>query len=164
MTLYGPRTTAIYYNSHLDKVQELTLIDHDWIVSHDHIIVKEKTKIFSPGNSRAAFDNSEYLSAINTWMTKGYTLRYSGGMVPDVCQIFIKGNGVFCAVGSKTHKAKLRALYEVAAAGFLIEKAGGKSMTAGKVSILEHVIKSFDDRLAFAVGSAEEVEFLSNLF
>ena len=34
ITIYGPRTTAIFYNSHFDKVQELTLIEKEWIVSH----------------------------------------------------------------------------------------------------------------------------------
>lgn len=55
-----------------------------------------------------------------SWIKKGYTLRYSGGMVPDVGQIFIKGNGIFSNLGSKNHKCKLRALYEAAAVGFLI--------------------------------------------
>jgi len=32
--VYGPRTTALIYNSHIDKVQELTLIEKEWIVSH----------------------------------------------------------------------------------------------------------------------------------
>ncbi len=65
-------------------------------------------------------------------MLKGYTLRYTGGMVPDVCQIFIKGHGIFSCLSSQKHKAKLRVLYEVACAGFLIEKAGGKTVTIGK--------------------------------
>lgn len=42
---------------------------------------------------------------------KGYTLRYTGGMVPDVSQIFIKGHGIFSCCASKNHKAKLRVLY-----------------------------------------------------
>ena len=53
MTFYGPRTTAILYNRHFDKVQELTLIDEEWIVSHEHCVIKAKTYIFSPGNLRA---------------------------------------------------------------------------------------------------------------
>jgi sedoheptulose-bisphosphatase len=121
----------------LDRVQELTLIDDDWIISHDHCVVKEKTKIFSPGNLRSASDNHEYLKAVNHWISKGYTLRYTGGMVPDIAQIFIKGNGIFSNVGSKNHKCKLRALYEAAAVGFLMEKANGKTITTGKGSLLD---------------------------
>lgn len=40
--------------------------------------------------------------------------------MPDVGQIFIKGNGVLSNIGSKSHKCKIRALYEAAAVGFLV--------------------------------------------
>ena len=56
--------------------------------------------------------------------------------MPDVSQIFIKGHGIFCNVASKSHKSKLRVLYEVDAVGFLIEKANGKTITVGKHSLM----------------------------
>ena len=87
---------------------------------------------------RSASDNLQYREHINNWIMKGYTLRYTGGMVPDIAQIFIKGHGIFACCSSKNHKAKLRVLYEVACVGFLIEKAGGKSITAGKIPISEY--------------------------
>jgi fructose-1,6-bisphosphatase len=54
ISIFGPRTTAIYYNSVDKKVQELTAVDDYWIISHDHLMIKEKTNIFSPGNLRSA--------------------------------------------------------------------------------------------------------------
>lgn len=57
ITIFGPRTTAIFYNPTANKVQELTSIDHHWIISHDHLVIKPETKIFSPGNLRSASDN-----------------------------------------------------------------------------------------------------------
>lgn len=66
------------------------------------------------------------------------TLRYTGGLIGDVNQIFIKKQGIFCNIGSVNHKCKLRVLYELAAVGFLIEKAGGKSITTGKISIMDY--------------------------
>lgn len=83
-------------------------------------------KIYSPGNIRALTELKGYAKAIDFWNDKGYSLRYSGGMVPDVYQLFVKGGGIFSYVGSKSHKAKLRYLYECAPFAFLIEKAGGK--------------------------------------
>lgn len=65
----------------------------------------------------------------------------------DVYQIFIKGHGIFSNCGSAKHKCKLRALYEAAALGFLIEKAGGKTITAGQGSLLDYVVQGYDDRL-----------------
>lgn len=84
---------------------------------------------------RSASDNHAYREHINNWIMKGYTLRYTGGMVPDVSQIFIKGHGIFSCCGSKNHKPKLRVLYEVACVGFLMEKAGGKTITTGKIPL-----------------------------
>lgn len=86
---------------------------------------------------------------------KGYTLRYTGGMVPDVSQIFIKGHGIFSCCGSKNFKPKLRVLYQVACVGFLMEKAGGKTITTGKIPLTEYEVKTYDDKLAFGAGSAE---------
>lgn len=43
--------------------------------------------------------------------------------MPDIEQIFIKRHGVLTNIESQKHKAKLRVLYELAAVGFLIEKA-----------------------------------------
>ena len=110
-------------------------------------MIKEKTKIFSPGNLRCASENQEYLEVVENWMKRGLTLRYTGGLIVDVAQIFIKKQGVFCCVGSKNHKYKLRALYEAAAVGFLIEKAGGKTISVCKRSLMEYEVKSYDDRL-----------------
>lgn len=67
--------------------------------------------------------------------------------MPDAAQIFIKGSGVFCNVSSPSNKAKLRVLYEVAAIGYLIEKGEGKTITKGKISLLEHVVDGYDERM-----------------
>lgn len=67
-------------------------------------------------------------------------------------------------MASKSHKAKLRVLYEIAAVGFLIDKAGGRTIINGKKPIKEYEIKTYDDRMAFAVGSAEEITNLEVLF
>lgn len=75
--------------------------------------------------------------------------------MPDVSQIFIKGHGIFCCCASKTYKSKLRVLYEVACVGFLIEKAGGKTMTTGKIPLSEYIIQSYDDKIPFGAGSSD---------
>jgi sedoheptulose-bisphosphatase len=67
--------------------------------------------MFCPGNLRAVTENEEYRGVVNSWMNRQFTLRYTGGLVPDICQIFIKGHGIFANVASKSHKSKLRVLY-----------------------------------------------------
>ena len=85
-------------------------------------------------------------------MKNKYQLRYTGGMVPDVNQIMVKGKGVFVNPSSPGAKAKLRLLYEVAPIAYLIEKAGGKSSN-GAHSILDLKIVKTEDRTQ--VGSLE---------
>ena len=88
---YGPRTTCIFYNDILDLVQELTLIEGQWKVSQKSCRIEENSKIFSPGNLRSASENKDYADVIGKWISRGLTLRYSGGFVPDSHQFFIKG-------------------------------------------------------------------------
>ncbi len=77
-------------------------------------------KMFSPGNLRATFDNPAYEKLISYYVGEKYTLRYTGGMVPDVFQIIVKEKGVFTNVTSPSTKAKLRLLFEVAPLGLLV--------------------------------------------
>ena len=77
-------------------------------------------KLFAPGNLRATFDNPAYDRLIKFYLEEKYTLRYTGGMVPDVFQILVKEKGVFTNVTSPTTKAKLRILFEVAPLALLV--------------------------------------------
>merc|ERR1711997_1120430 len=88
-----------------------------------------------------------------------YTLRYSGGLVPDVYQQFTKNMGVFTNPTSPSSPAKLRLAFEAAPFALLVEKAGGKSsdgVTGG--SILDVKITGVDQRTALCIGSADEVD------
>lgn len=77
-------------------------------------------KLFAPGNLRPTFDNPDYEKLINYYIGEKYTLRYTGGLVPDVLQIIVKEKGVFCNVTSPSTKAKLRILFEVALLALLV--------------------------------------------
>uniref|UniRef100_M4CG88 Uncharacterized protein n=1 Tax=Brassica campestris TaxID=3711 RepID=M4CG88_BRACM len=87
MGIYGPRTTYVLAGKGFPGTHEFLLLDEGkW----QH--VKETTeinegKMFSPGNLRATFDNSEYSKLIDYYVKEKYTLRYTGGMVPDVNQV-----------------------------------------------------------------------------
>ncbi|KAL5709219.1 sedoheptulose-bisphosphatase [Ranunculus cassubicifolius] len=156
MGIYGPRTTYVLALKDYPGTHEFLLLDEGkW----QH--VKETTtigegKMFSPGNLRATFDNPDYQKLINYYVREKYTLRYTGGMVPDVNQIIVKEKGVFTNVLSPTTKAKLRLLFEVAPLGLLIEKAGGYS-SDGKISVLDKVINVLDERTQVAYGSKNEI-------
>lgn len=160
IALYGPRTTVVKYNAESDAVEELTLKREggktSWMTTKEKINVVEKTKIFAPANLRATSDNKPYEELFEFWRKNKYTLRYSGGLVPDIYQIFLRGNGVFSNPHSVSAPAKLRFLYEVAPVSFLMEKAGGKTSN-GEKSILDIKIDSYVMKSPLCLGSAEEV-------
>eukprot|EP00566_Odontella_aurita_P015056 CAMPEP_0113532502 /NCGR_PEP_ID=MMETSP0015_2-20120614/4095_1 /TAXON_ID=2838 /ORGANISM="Odontella" /LENGTH=353 /DNA_ID=CAMNT_0000431471 /DNA_START=19 /DNA_END=1080 /DNA_ORIENTATION=- /assembly_acc=CAM_ASM_000160 len=163
VALYGPRTTLCVAlpGSAGPKVLEVTLINNrsSWELSRDSIVLKPAGKVFAPGNLRASNDNPKYASLINHWIEERYTLRYSGGMVPDVYHMFAKSKGVFSNVSSEKARAKLRLLYEVAPIGLIVECAGGATThEAHDGSVLDEVIDDLDRRLGVCFGSSEEVE------
>ena len=160
VALYGPRTTTFVTLD--DGVYEFTYgangVD-GWICSRDRVQIAEESKIFAPANMRAAQDLPEYAKLIDYWMTNRYTLRYTGGLVPDICQQFTKRQGVFANPSSKASPAKLRLAFEAAPFGLLVEKAGGKTSNGidGK-SILDTKITGIDQRTPLCIGSAKEVD------
>lgn len=79
---------------------------------------------------------------IEFWIRSGYALRYSGALSADIYHLLFKGEGVFCSIGSKLQKKKLRILYECAPIAFLVEKAGGLSSN-GEVSVLDVIIEGY---------------------
>ncbi len=51
-------------------------------------------QVFAPANLRATADNPAYGELVRHWMEQRYTLRYSGGMVPDINHIFAKARAL----------------------------------------------------------------------
>jgi sedoheptulose-bisphosphatase len=117
-----------------------------------------KTKYFAPANLRAAADFPPYATLINHYISNKYTLRYSGGLVPDVVHALVKGHGIYISPVTKKSKAKLRRLYELAPVALIIECAGGVALDPStRKGILDTSIGDVDDRSGLICGTAEEV-------
>lgn len=168
VSLYGPRTTlcialpasSTTTQKEKDVVLEVTLVKNrrEWELSRDSIVIEAAGKVFAPGNLRATNDNAQYNALVQHWIQNRYTLRYSGGMVPDVYHIFAKSKGVFSNVSSDKAKAKLRLLYEVAPLGLMVECAQGVTTHESyDKSVLDIEIDDLDRRLGVCFGSSEEV-------
>jgi len=163
---YGPRTTAIATLD--DGVYEFTLQGTkaacDWICSRENIVIAQEAKTFAPANLRASQDLPGYAELIDHWMKTRLTLRYTGGLVPDVYQQFTKKQGIFANPTTEKAPAKLRIAFEAAPFALLVEKAGGKT-SDGKTggSILDVVIEKVDQRTPLCIGSAVEVERFNKL-
>ena len=169
VALYGPHTTVLvalddgtYEFSYGCTPEGCQLDDgswHPWICSRHKIQISSDAKIFSPANLRAAQEVPGYRKLVEHFLEKRYTLRYSGGLVPDIYQQFTKEQGIFANPTSKGSPAKLRLAFEAAPFGLLVEKASGKTsdgVTGG--SILDVEINGVDQRTAICIGSSNEVE------
>jgi sedoheptulose-bisphosphatase len=166
---YGPRTTVlvalddgVYEFSYGCEPEGCQLADGTWapwICSRSQIKIAEKSKIFAPANLRAAKEVEGYKKLVEYFMENKYTLRYTGGLVPDVYQQFTKQQGIFSNPTSESSPAKLRIAFEAAPFGLLVEKAGGKTsdgVTGG--SILDVQINKVDQRTPLCLGSSKEVD------
>lgn len=154
--LYGPRVSLVYsvgkgvFEFTMNQLMEFTL-------SREHIRMQPSGDIYSPGGLRKKYcDTNErfirYLEA------KGSKLRYSGGFVPDINQVLIKGKGVFMYPALiDSPQGKLRLLFELNPMAFLIEQAGGAA-TNGEIPILDIVPESLDQRSPIYIGCRDDVE------
>jgi fructose-1,6-bisphosphatase len=147
LAVYGSRTTIIVYNTNKNLVEEWTLRvdEHDkeyWTKTKERIKVSRTAKYFAPANSKAILDHIPYRKSIEFWSKSGYALRYSGAFSADTYHILSKGEGIYCSIGSKIMKRKLRILYECAPVAFLIENAGGVSSN-GEIPILDVIIDGY---------------------
>lgn len=162
IAVYGPRTTIILALKSLPGqtfgVTEFVLnSENKFVVSKENLTVGEG-KMFAPGNLRACSERKDYLDLMNFWCKEQYTLRYSGGMVPDINQILLKGKGIFAYPGySEAPNGKLRLLFECAPMSLLMEQAGGAS-SDGKMRILDKIIEKLDQRTPIFIGSKSEVK------
>merc|ERR1719356_293001 len=169
VALYGPRTTVlvalddgVYEFSYGCTPEGCQLADgtfEPWICSRSKIKISEDCKIFAPANMRAAKELTGYKKLIEHYMDNKFTLRYTGGLVPDVYQQFTKQQGVFSNPTSDSSPAKLRLAFEAAPFGLLVEKAGGKTsdgLSGG--SVLDVKIEAVDQRTALCIGSSNEVD------
>jgi len=174
IALYGPRTTVligledgVYEFSYGCTPEGCQLTDGSfapWVCSRERIQIASDCKIFAPANMRAAQEVDGYNDLINYYMKQKYTLRYTGGLVPDVYQQFTKNQGVFHNPTSDSSPAKLRLAFEAAPFGLLVEKAGGKTsdgVTGG--SVLDVRINAVDQRTALSIGSANEVDRFNSM-
>lgn len=172
--VYGPRTTAVIairIPGTAPVCFEIGLRKHgseDCEIIRTEVRLAEapfKTRYFAPANLRAAGQDSRYLALVNRYIEQGYTLRYSGGLVPDVLHALVKGHGIYVSPVTAMSKAKLRRLFELFPIALIVECAGGMAVdpTNGE-RILDRVLEGTDERAGLVCGTAEEVELVKQAF
>ncbi|KAF2690239.1 sedoheptulose-1,7-bisphosphatase [Lentithecium fluviatile CBS 122367] len=170
--VYGPRTAAIvalripgsedacFEVDFGDEASDLRKASMEVVRPRIHLESPPfKTRYFAPANLRAAAEDPKYMDLVTRFIAQKYTLRYSGGLVPDVVHALVKGHGVYISPITAASQAKLRRLYELAPIALIIECAGGSAVESKSGErILESEVKDTDERGGLICGTKEEVE------
>ncbi|MBI2464270.1 fructose-1,6-bisphosphatase [Candidatus Peregrinibacteria bacterium] len=160
--VYGPKTTLLLTVKAGVCECAYDRKNKNFFLSKERLFIKETGKMFAPGNLRATKFREDYVELMEYWMREQYTLRYSGGMVPDINQIILKGKGIFTYPGYiEAPHGKLRLLVECNPMALLVEQAQGKA-TDGVRRILEKKITELTLRTPIYIGSKSEVENAEN--
>jgi len=119
--VYGPRVEMVF----AENKTKLYLLQAGEFEFVKEIRLTQKGKLMAPGGTQQNW--APYHKAmIDGFFAEGYRLRYSGGMVPDLHQILLKGGGLFSYPGTSDKPAgKLRRLFEVFPFAYIYEKSGG---------------------------------------
>jgi len=89
----------------------------------------------------------------------GLGMRYVGAMVADMHRTILKGGVFLYPADPKNTTGKLRLLYEAIPMGFIMEQAGGKSMSSG-IPVLDIEPEALHQRVPVYLGSETNVDAL----
>jgi len=151
--VYGPRVEMVFAHN---KVKMYLLQENNFEFVKE-INLKEKGKLMAPGGTQQNWPKY-HKEMIDNFFQEGYRLRYSGGMVPDLHQILLKGGGLFSyPATSDKPEGKLRRLFEVFPFAFVYTKAGGMAVD-GKNELLSLGYSGVHDTSPCFFGSEYEVK------
>ncbi len=169
--VYGPQTQLVISIGH--GVHEFTL-DRDtgsFLLTRENLRIPPQTREFAinMSNQRHWEDPvrryiDECLAGADGPRGKDFNMRWVASMVSDVHRIMQRG-GVFLYPRDRREAdkpGKLRLMYEANPMAFLIEQAGGAA-TDCRQRILDIVPTSLHQRVSVALGSKDEVEYITAL-
>ncbi len=157
--VYGPRVEMVWAHR---KTKLFLLQAGNWEYVKE-IRLNEKGKLNAPGGTQQNWP-AYHKEMVDGLFAEGYRLRYSGGMVPDLHQILLKGGGLFSYPGtSDKPDGKLRKLFEVFPFAFAYEKAGGYA-TDGKSDLLSLESAHVHDTSPCFFGSKYEIDRVKDVY
>ena len=158
--VFGPRVEMVIASNNEVKMYRLQKGKFNYI---QDIKLNQKGKLMAPGSTQACW-SSYHKSMIDNFFKDGYRLRYSGGMVPDLHQILLKGGGLFSyPATSDLPKGKLRQLFEVFPFAYTYECANGQAIN-GTQRVLDIQTTHIHDTSPCFFGSNTECEIVKEVY
>ncbi len=157
--VYGPRVEMVFAHNKT-KLYLLQAGEFEFV---KEIHLGEKGKLMAPGGTQQNWP-SYHKAMIDGFFADGYRLRYSGGMVPDLHQILLKGGGLFSyPATSDKPEGKLRRLFEVFPFAFIYEKSGGQAIDGHK-RVLDLGYAHLHDTSPCFFGSKNEIAKVKEVY
>mgnify|MGYP005664714627 FL=1 len=158
--VYGPRVELVFAYDGKVKLYLLQAGEFEYV---KEIHLNEKGKLNAPGGTQQNWE-PYHKSMVDGLFQEGYRLRYSGGMVPDLHQILLKGGGLFSYPGTSDRpEGKLRQVFEVFPFAMIFEYAGGGAID-GTERVLMQKPKHVHDTSPCFFGSSYEIERVKSTY
>ncbi len=157
--VHGPRVEMVFAHN---KVKLHLLQGENWEFIKE-IRLKDKGNLNAPGGTQQNWP-PYHKELVDSFFKEGYRLRYSGGMVPDLHQILLKGGGLFSYPStSDKPDGKLRRLFEVFPFAFIYKLAGGDAID-GERDLMTLGFSNIHDTSPCFFGSNEEIKRVKEVY
>ena len=157
--VFGPRVEMVFAHNKT----KMHLLQNGEFEFVKEIRLKEKGNLNAPGGTQQNW-TSYHKEMVDSFFAEGYRLRYSGGMVPDLHQLLLKGGGLFSyPATSDKPDGKLRKLFEVFPFAFAYMKAGGEA-TDGKNDLMSLGCEHIHDTSPCFFGSKYEIARVKEVY
>jgi len=157
--VFGPRVEMVFAHNKT----KMHLLQGENFEFVKEIRLNEKGNLNAPGGTQQNWP-LYHKKMVDSFFAEGYRLRYSGGMVPDLHQLLLKGGGLFSyPATSDKPNGKLRKLFEVFPFAFAYLKAGGEAID-GKNDLLSLGCKHIHDTSPCFFGSKYEIARVKEVY
>ena len=157
--VFGPRVEMVFAHNKT----KMHLLQGDTFEFVKEIRLNEKGNLNAPGGTQQNW-TPYHKEMVDSFFAEGYRLRYSGGMVPDLHQLLLKGGGLFSyPATSDKPNGKLRKLFEVFPFAFAYMKAGGEAID-GTQDLLSLGCSHIHDTSPCFFGSKYEIARVKEVY